>query len=100
MAGPVLKHQPPTVVLHDLFHNGKSEAGALGLVRDVRLGEAVALVSVRQAEPVVLDGDGDVLLARLDAHGDVSRGLTRGAPAPGVALLLGAAGDGVGGVLQ
>src|SRR3712207_665838 len=31
------------VVLHDLLHDGKAEAGALRLVRDIGLGEPVAL---------------------------------------------------------
>src|SRR5688572_12086229 len=50
----VFEAQLPAVVLHDLLHDGKAEAGALGLVRDVGLGEAVAFVALRQADAVVL----------------------------------------------
>ena len=40
----------PAMVLHDLLHDGKAEPGALRLVRHIGLGQAVAVLVLRQAD--------------------------------------------------
>src|SRR5665213_1888440 len=78
-AAAILERQLPTMVLHDLLHDRQAQAGTAGARRDVRLGQAVALL-LRQAAAIVLDGQIDALRVLGDSHADFAR---RRARAPG-----------------
>src|SRR5690242_899428 len=48
----IIQYDLPAMVLHDLLHDGKTEAGALRLVSDIRFGELRA-VPRRKTDPVI-----------------------------------------------